>query len=452
MRKLAAVILAAGVGVRMKSPLAKVLHLVCGVPMVRHVASAVKELSASPVVVVVPPANGETIQKHVGGLADSYVIQEKPLGTGDALLRAVDLLRGFDGHLLVTCGDTPLLSSRVLEELLAFHLERKSKATILSTFLENPCGYGRIVRKGRRVVAIVEERDATPSQRKINEINAGTYVFSSREIFKVLPRISNRNAQKEFYLTDVIRLLTRKNLPVYAFPSSNPENVLGVNTRRELLQVNEIMQRRILDHHLNSGVSIIHPSTTLIAADVTIGEGTTIYPFTILEGGTTIGEHCAIGPGARIVRSHVASGTTVQYSILVEAEVGEGCQIGPFAYLRPESKLKKKVRVGNFVEIKKSTIGNSSKVPHLSYIGDATIGDAVNIGAGVITCNYDGKGKFPTFIEDEAFIGSNTNLRAPLRIGKGAVTGAGSVVTRDVEPYTLVVGVPARVVKKIEGH
>lgn len=436
MASLTAVVLAAGKGTRMKSRRPKVLHRVAGRPMLLHVLDAVQDAGAGRVIVVAG-FGLEDVRAVVDGRAE-VVCQAEQLGTAHALLQAEETLTGVDGDVLVVCGDTPLISGRTLADLVGCHREVDAKATVLTTCLDDPAGYGRIIRgPGGLVKKIVEQKDGAPEDLAVNEINTGVYCFDIDGLFASLREIGRQNRQGEYYLTDIVDLYAGRGWPVASWVAADSAMVMGINDRAQLAQAEQIIRRRILTGLMDEGVTIIDPATTFIDASVRIGPDTIVYPFTIIEGETLIGRECVIGPQARLVNSSLGDGVTFQYSVALETSVGNRTTVGPFAYLRPETRIGAGARIGDFVEIKKSAVGDGSKVPHLSYIGDAVIGSGVNVGAGTITCNYDGRRKSVTTIEDGAFIGSNTNLVAPVTVGRGAYIGAGSTITRDVPPKAL---------------
>lgn len=433
---LAAVILAAGKGKRMKSRLPKVLHRVCGRPMIWHVLSAVRALRPERIVVVVGHGGDEV--RRVVGEGVEMVLQEEQLGTAHALLQTEGRLGDFPGDIVVLCGDTPLVRSTTLADLVARHRSSGAAATLVTARLDDPTGYGRVLRgPAGRVLGIREEKDATGIERDIREVNAGIYCFSTGELFELLAGLTPDNEQGEFYLTDVVARMVERGLVVADYPLQDSQEILGVNDRRQLALVEGIMRRRILDRLMLEGVTVVDPGATYVNAGVRVGNDTVLYPFTFLEGETEIGCECHIGPGARLVDSKVGDRVTVQYSVVLESVIEEASQVGPFAHLRPGTHVGRRVRVGNFVEVKKSKLGEGSKVPHLSYIGDATVGGEVNVGAGTITCNFDGRHKWPTVIGEGAFIGSNVSLVAPVEVGPGATVAAGSTITRDVPPGAL---------------
>lgn len=426
-----AVILAAGQGTRMKSKLYKVLHPVCGKAMVQHVVDQVLHLQIKDVVAVIGHGS-EQVKAQLGNKV-KYVNQAEQLGTAHAVIQAKDLLDNKEGVTLVVCGDTPLIKSETLEALFKHHDETSAKATILTAVTQSPSGYGRIIRNNAgQVEKIVEHKDATDEERLITEINTGTYCFDNRALFHALNQVSNENAQGEYYLPDVIEILKKQNDIIAAFQTEDFEETLGVNDRVALAEAEKIMKRRINKFHMQNGVSIIDPENTYIEASVTIKEDTVIMPGTILSGNTAIDADCIIGPHTEIKNCAVGKNTVIKQSVAHDSKIGSEVNIGPFAHIRPQSNIDDEVKIGNFVEIKKASLGKGSKASHLSYIGDAKVGNDVNIGCGTITVNYDGKNKFLTTIEDGAFVGCNSNLIAPVTIGKGAYVAAGSTITEDV--------------------
>lgn len=426
-----AVILAAGQGTRMKSKQYKVLHPVCGKPMVQHVVDQVLQLGLEKLVTVVG-FGAEQVKAQIGDKSE-FAFQQEQLGTAHAVMQASHYLQDEDGVTLVVCGDTPLITAETMKALLEHHLATNAKATILTAVTEDPTGYGRIIRnRDGHVEKIVEHKDATEEERAIKEINTGTYCFDNKSLFEALRNVSNNNVQGEYYLTDVIEILKTKGEIVSAYQAHSFEETIGVNDRIALSRAEKIMRERINRKHMINGVTIIDPEHTYISLEAEIGRDTVIYPGTIIEGKTVIGEDCIIGPHSEIKNCSVGNGTTIRHSVAHDSEIGNDVTIGPFAHIRPSSKISDKVRIGNFVEIKKSTFGKGSKASHLSYIGDAEVGANVNLGCGSITVNYDGKNKYMTKIEDGAFIGCNANLIAPVTIGKGAYVAAGSTITDDV--------------------
>lgn len=426
-----AVILAAGQGTRMKSKLYKVLHPVCGKPMVQHVIDQIKKLQINQIVTVI--GHGAEMVKAELGEQCHYVIQEEQLGTGHAVLQARELLKDKQGTTLVVCGDTPLIKAETMEALFKHHEGTGAKATVLTAEADDPTGYGRIIRNESGLVEkIVEHKDATEEERLITEINTGTYCFDNQALFEALNKVTNDNVQGEYYLPDVIEILKKKGEVVSAYKTADFEETLGVNDRVALSEAEKIMRRRINKQHMQNGVTIIDPETTYIDADVVIGADTLIMPGTVIKGKTVIGSDCQIGPNSEIKNCHIGNATVIRQSVAYDSKVGANVNIGPFAHIRPESSILDDVKIGNFVEIKKAVFGKGSKASHLSYIGDAEVGSNVNIGCGSITVNYDGKNKYLTKIEDGVFVGCNSNLIAPVTIGKGAYVAAGSTITENV--------------------
>ncbi|QGP92068.1 Bifunctional protein GlmU [Neomoorella glycerini] len=430
MAETVAVILAAGQGKRMHSRLPKVLHRVAGRSLLEHVLAATRQAGIEDNIIVI--GHGAEEVRAALGPEQKYALQEQQLGTGHALAQARQAA-GEAATVLVLCGDTPLIRPATLSGLLHHHRATGAAVTILAARIADPTGYGRIIRDGQgQVKGIVEERDATPVEKAINEINTGIYCFAAAFLWPALARLKPDNDQGEYYLTDVVAMAVSQGLRVETLVAGDAGEVLGVNDRAQLAAAGAVWRRRINTALMLDGVTIIDPEATYIDVTVTIGKDTIIYPATFLEGHTIIGAGCSLGPGTTIRDSQVGDGSTVIHAVVLESTIGPGCQVGPFAYLRPGTVLEAGVKVGDFVEIKASRIGRGSKVPHLTYLGDATVGMGVNIGAGTITCNYDGRQKWPTIIEDGAFIGSNTNLVAPVRVGAGALVGAGSTITEDV--------------------
>lgn len=446
MERVRAVVLAAGKGKRMHSDLPKVLHLLCGQPLLTYVLDTL-DAAGIPHPLVVIGHEADSVRAVVGGRAEC-VEQREQLGTGHAVMQAVPHLEATDA-VLVLYGDTPLLEPATLQALLDLHRGSGAAATMLTAEPDDPRGYGRVVRREDGVVTrIVEEADATPEEARIREINAGTYVFEPAALREALAALRPDNTQGEYYLTDTVGWLLGRGRRVSALVGT-AEAAMGINSRRELAAAELAMRQRLLERLMDAGVTIIDPAATYVHAQVRVGRDTVIHPQSSLEGATVVGSRCTIGPQARLVDAVLADGVTVEASTVVGSEVGEGTSIGPYSRLRPGNRIGRFVEIGNYAEIKNSTIGDYTKVHHMSYLGDATLGARVNIGAGTVTCNYDGKGKYPTVIEDGAFIGSDSMLIAPVRIGRGAVTGAGSVVNKDVPPGGVAVGVPARVIKYV---
>lgn len=433
-----AVILAAGQGTRMKSKLYKVLHPVCGKPMVEHVVDNIQTLNVDRIVTIV--GHGAEKVKEQLGEKSEYVLQAEQLGTAHAVKQAEDILGSLEGTTLVVCGDTPLIRPETMKALFEHHEKQNAKATILTAYAENPTGYGRVLRDAEgKVSQIVEQKDATLEQQLVKEINTGTYCFDNKALFEMLKLVKNENAQGEYYLPDVIELLQKQGEIVSAYVCDNFDETLGVNDRVALAQAEEIMRNRINEAHMRNGVTIINPFTTTISADAIIGRDTVIQPGVVIEGETVIGEDCLIGPNSHIINSRVGNGTTVKHSVVQNSTIGDETAVGPFAHLRPDSELGNHVKIGNFVEVKKSTLGDDTKVSHLSYIGDAEVGDNVNIGCGSITVNYDGKNKYKTVIENNVFVGCNSNLIAPVTLRAGSFVAAGSTITNEVPEDALAI-------------
>jgi len=438
--KLAAVILAAGIGIRMKSAIPKVLHPVLGRPMLGYVLDAVSGLSPERSVVVV--GHGAEDVKEVFGTEDvSYAYQKEQLGTGHAANCARSELAKFKGTVLIINGDFPLVTSKSLKKLIRIHQTSGSELSVLTANVDDPSGYGRVVRDSNGDVdRIVEEKDAALEQRRISEINSGTYLVDSTVLWPLLKALKTKNKQGEYYLTDILEIARRRSLKVAGIVVPDSSEILGVNDRAQLSQIEHIMKTRVNGSLMKSGVTIIDPDATYISPDAHIGRDSIIYPGTHIYGRTNIGRNSTIGPHVWIEDAEIGSGVTVKASCYItNASISDEVTVGPFAHLRPDARILRGAKIGNFVEIKKSTVGTGSKVPHLSYVGDAVLGKGVNIGAGTITCNYDGFNKHETLISDDVFIGSDTMLVAPVKVGRGAVTGAGSTITKDVPEGALAI-------------
>lgn len=430
MRGLTTIILAAGFGKRMKSELPKVLHEVAAKPMVEHVIELGKRLGSEKVVCVVGHGK-EEVKAALMHKDVTFVEQLEQLGTGHAVKMADDYIH--EGQVLVLFGDTPLLTEETLSAFLDFHYREENVASLISTRFQDPTGYGRILRdSNNEFVKIVEQKDADEFVNAIREINSGIGVFDASRLKQALCALGNNNNQGEYYLTDVFEILKNAGEKVNAFVSDDADELMGVNDRVALALADTLMQKRLIDKHMRSGVTFIRPETSYIGADVSIGTDTIIYPNTFIKGKTTIGKFCEVGPSADINESQLMDRVSVKHSTLMKSYVGERSQIGPYAYLRPGSKIGKDVKIGDFVEVKNSIIGDGSKVSHLSYVGDGHVGENVNLGCGVIFVNYDGSEKHLTTVEDGAFVGCNSNLIAPVTIGKGAYVAAGSTITDHV--------------------
>ncbi|QTU83298.1 bifunctional UDP-N-acetylglucosamine diphosphorylase/glucosamine-1-phosphate N-acetyltransferase GlmU [Carnobacteriaceae bacterium zg-C25] len=433
-----AIILAAGKGTRMKSKLYKVLHPVCGKPMVEHVVKQVELAGADKIVTVVgygADAVKELLQDRV-----QYALQKEQLGTGHAVKQAKPMLANQEGVTIVLCGDTPLITERTIQEAMHFHHAQNAKATILTAIADDPTGYGRVVRdENGFVVKNVEHKDATTEELAIKEINTGTYVFDNALLFEVLEEVTNNNAQGEYYLPDVIELLKNRGEIVTAYQLSDFSESLGVNDRVALAQAQNIMQKRINREHMLNGVTLVDPDNTYIESRVVIGEDTVIEPGVFLKGKTRIGKNCFVSMNSEIIDSTLEDNVSVRSSSIEQSYIDKGADVGPMAHIRPNSRLGKRVHVGNFVEVKNSTIGDDTKMGHLTYIGDATLGERINIGCGTIIVNYDGKYKHHSTIGDDSFIGCNANIVSPVEIGQGAFIAAGSTITKDVPANALAI-------------
>ncbi len=452
-------VLAAGLGTRMRSNLAKVLHKIDGRPMVNHVCRTATALAPRKIYVVIGH-HGEDVKNAVLEELDTehaaFVWQKAQLGTGDAVNAAREFLENEDSTLLVLSGDVPMIRVETLAALVQQHRNHRGKGaacTILTVKLDDPSGYGRIVRdESGFFEKIVEQKDASPEEKNLREINSGIYCFDTKKLYAALSSVRNNNAQGEFYLTDVPALLRAAGEDVSLYHHTDSREVSGINNRMELSDMERVLCRRTISKMmLDYGVSFIDPKNTYISEDANIGRDTVIYPNVTIEGETLIGDGCTIRSGTRITNSHIGRGVEIlDNCVITDSEISNDCTVGPFAHLRGKAKMEEKSKVGNFVELKKTILGRGSKASHLSYLGDANIGEKTNIGAGTITCNYDGVNKHATNIGNHVKIGSDTMLVAPVKVGDGAVTGAGSVVTKDVPNDSLVVGAPAKVKRNLK--
>ena len=446
--------MAAGLGTRMKSNRAKVLHELGGSPLIAHVVRAAQALNPQAILVVVGHQAAEVERAAIAEVGDlaRAVLQAQQRGTGDAVESARSELENSDSLVLILSGDVPLIKPETLRKLIEHHNNAGAACTILSVRLENPTGYGRIIRDSNdSFQKIVEHRDATEEQRVVKEINSGLYCFEAKELYQALRKIEPANDQGEYYLTDVAEIILASGGKVSVYLHNDSREVSGINTRAELAEFENLIRRSAIRKlMIEDGVTFIDPSHAYISAEAQIGRDTIIYPNVTVEGKTVIGEGCVILSGARITNSRLGNNVVVKdHSIVVDSQLESNCAVGPFAHLRMNAVLEEKATVGNFVEVKKSRLKRGTKAMHLTYLGNATIGERTNIGAGTVTCNYDGKNKHETIIEDDVKIGSDTMLVAPVRVGARSMTGAGSVVTKDVPPDSLVAGVPAEVKKKI---
>lgn len=432
-----ALILAAGQGTRIKSDLPKVLHKVCGKEMVNHVIDTMRNAKIDDIDVIIGKG-AELVKEKTASRNISYSLQEEQLGTGHAVKCAIDFLKGKKGIVGVFAGDAPLIKPETVEKLFNTHIENNNSATLLSSIVEDPTGYGRIVRAGDEVLKIVEHKDCTEEELKINEMNAAIYCFDIESLLSSLEKLSNDNKQGEYYLTDVIGILKAEDKKVGAL-SIDYEETIGVNSRVQLAESEEILRKRINRRHMENGVTLMDPNTTYIGNDVEIGRDTIIYPGNVLEGKTKIGEGVTLYPNSRISNSIISNNVEIQSSVIIDSQVGEGTTVGPFAYIRPESVIGSHARIGDFVEIKKSNIGNNTKVSHLTYIGDAKVGENCNFGCGTVVVNYDGKKKNTTIIGNNSFIGCNANLVSPVTVEDNTYIAAGSTIVNNVKEGELAV-------------
>ena len=433
-----AIILAAGKGTRMKSKLYKVLHQVAGKAMVDHVLTQLEANHMDNIVTVVG-FGAENVEQALGERT-KYAVQKKQLGTGHAVMQAADLLSDLDGQTLVISGDTPLFKAATLQKLVDYHTAKKASATVLTSIAPDPTGYGRLVRNDIGIVEkIVEQKDATPEEQAIDEINTGVYCFDNKTLFDALKLLSNDNAQGEYYLTDVIGILKKRGDIVAAYRMADFDESMGVNDRIALAKANEIMRNRINTHWMEEGVTLLDPKTTYIDSDVKIGSDTVIEGGVTIKGNTVIGTDCYISAHSDIINSIIHDEVKITSSTLEDSEMHTGSDIGPYSHLRPASEIGENAHVGNFVEVKKSFIDKGTKVGHLTYVGDATLGKNINIGCGVVFINYDGTSKHHTNIGDHAFIGSNSNLIAPVNIAEDSFVAAGSTITDDTNKFDMAI-------------
>ncbi|AQR92843.1 bifunctional UDP-N-acetylglucosamine diphosphorylase/glucosamine-1-phosphate N-acetyltransferase GlmU [Clostridium saccharoperbutylacetonicum] len=433
-----ALVLAAGQGKRIKSDLPKVLHKVCGKEMLKHVIDSIRSADIADIDVIIGKG-ADLVKERTEDKKVSYSLQAEQLGTGHAVKCALEFLKGKKGVVGIFAGDTPLIKQSTIEKLFNEHIENQNSATILSAIVDDPTGYGRIVRgKSNEVLKIVEHKDCNEEELKINEMNSAIYCFDIELLVDALGKINNNNNQGEYYLTDVIEILKSNNKKVGAV-ITDFEETIGVNSRVQLAQAEEILRNRINLMHMENGVTLIDPKTTYIGSDVEIGKDTIIYPNNILEGNTKIGSNCLIYQNSRIVNSVIGEEVDIQASVILDSNIGDNTTVGPFAYIRPETTIGKHARIGDFVEIKKSTIGDGTKVSHLTYIGDAEVGAECNFGCGTVVVNYDGKNKNKTIIGDHSFVGCNANLVSPVTIHDNTYIAAGSTITSEVKEGELAV-------------
>ncbi len=433
------IVLAAGLGTRMKSGMSNALHPLAGQPLIAHVLEAVAGMETERVILVLGH-QADLVRKAVEGYDVEVVMQEQQLGTGHAVRQAAAAIEQAKGPVMVLCADTPLLRPATLQMLAGSHAKKRAAVTVMTARVDDPTGYGRIVRGKSGVQRIVEEKDATPAQRRITEVNTGIYCFEASFLLAALGGITNRNAQNEYYLPDAVALARKQRRRVEAVLCGDAGETMGINSRADLSRAERTLQLRTNMRWMSDGVTMLDPETVFIGPDASVGRDTVLYPCVRIEGTTTVGEGCTVYPGTRIVDSALGDQVTVRDSCLIErSHIADGASIGPFAHLRPESVIGSGAKIGNFVEVKKSFIGEGSKANHLAYVGDATVGRDVNIGAGVITCNYDGFRKHQTVIGDGVFVGSDAQLVAPVRIGSGAVVAAGATITHDVPSDALAI-------------
>ncbi len=436
---MAAVVLAAGKGTRMKSARSKVLHQICGQPLLRYPLQAAGQAGFTQLRVVVGH-QAEEVKQAFAGAEVEWVEQTEQLGTGHALLCAVESLKGFQGTLLLLCGDVPLLRAETLQQLQQYHAQQQAAVTVLTADMPNPTGYGRIIRDGEQILRIVEEKDADVEQKQISEINTGTYLFDAEFVFQALKNLNTDNAQGEYLLTDVIAAAVADGKKTRAICVSDPTEVMGINDRCQLAEAEALMRWRINTELMRSGVTMIDPTTVYVDATVEIGADTVLQPNVQLRGITKIGPNCLVDTGVVVLDSTVAAGSHLKAgSVIEESEIGPDCNIGPMAHLRPGTELAGKNKIGNFVETKKARLAEGSQSSHLTYIGDAEVGRNVNFGCGTITCNYDGVKKHKTTIEDDVFIGSDVQLVAPVTVGRNSLIAAGTTVTKNVPADSLAI-------------
>ncbi len=447
MEEVSAIILAAGEGKRMKSKKSKVLHEVCGKPIIRWVLDAVKQSGIKHSVIVVGH-QADKIKAYMEGEAE-FALQEEQLGTGHAVIKAEALVKGKQEYVIILSGDAPLIKTETIKNALECHIKESNVATILTANLDDATGYGRIIRNDEgKVIKIVEDKDASDDEKLVKEINSGIYCFTTKYLYESLAKINNSNSQKEYYLTDTIEILLNDSLKVGAVRVKDSSELLGINNRIQLAQAEKIMRKRIVDYHMENGVTIINPEDTYINADVSIGTDTIIYPGCIIEGLSKLGVETIIGPNSHIINSVIGDNVRIQNSVLLNSHIDRNAQIGPFAYLRPDSIIGKEVKIGNFVEIKNARVGDGTKVPHLTYIGDADLANNINIGCGCITVNYDGEEKHKTIIKNNAFIGCNSNLVSPVIINEDTFIAAGSTITEDVPKGSMAIARSRQTIKE----
>ena len=430
------VILAAGMGTRMKSKMPKVLHKVCGKPLSKWVIDASKAAGADKVCAVVGH-KAETVKEVLGDVCE-FALQAEQKGTGHAVMQAIDVIKNSKGEVVILNGDTPLITAETLNKAIEYHKNNGNQATVITAILDDATGYGRIVRDNDgSVLKIVEQKDASEEEKKINEVNSGMYVFDAQVLVYALDKITPNNAQGEYYLTDTLEILLSAGKKIGGYAISDNDEIRGINDRVQLNEAEKIMQKRINEYHMRNGVTMRNPESVYIEDGVEIGNDTEICQNVTIKSGTKIGSDCVIGSGSMLDRAVIHDGVDVLSSVILESEVDEGTHVGPFAYIRPNCHVGKEVKVGDFVELKNSNIDDGTKISHLTYIGDSDVGKRVNFGCGTVTCNYDGKKKYRTTIGDDCFVGCNTNFVSPINVGDGVYIAAGSTITEDIPENSL---------------
>ena len=430
------VILAAGMGTRMKSKMPKVLHTVCGKPLSKWVIDASKAAGADKVCAVVGH-KAETVKEVLGDVCE-FALQAEQKGTGHAVMQAIDVIKNSKGEVVILNGDTPLITAETINKAIEYHKNNGNQATVITAILDDATGYGRIVRDNDgSVLKIVEQKDASEEEKKINEVNAGRYVFDAQSLVYALDKITPNNAQGEYYLTDTLEILLSAGKKIGGYAISDNDEIRGINDRVQLNEAEKIMQKRINEYHMRNGVTMRNPESVYIEDGVEIGNDTEICQNVTIKSGTKIGSDCVIGSGSMLDRAVIHDGVDVLSSVILESEVDEGTHVGPFAYIRPNCHVGKEVKVGDFVELKNSNIDDGTKISHLTYIGDSDVGKRVNFGCGTVTCNYDGKKKYRTTIGDDCFVGCNTNFVSPINVGDGVYIAAGSTITEDIPENSL---------------
>lgn len=430
------VILAAGMGTRMKSKMPKVLHKVCGKPLSKWVIDASKAAGADKVCAVVGH-KAEMVKEVLGDVCE-FALQAEQKGTGHAVMQAIDVIKNSKGEVVILNGDTPLITAETINKAIEYHKNNGNQATVITAILDDATGYGRIVRDNDgSVLKIVEQKDASEEEKKINEVNSGMYVFDAQSLVYALDKITPNNAQGEYYLTDTLEILLSAGKKIGGYAISDNDEIRGINDRVQLNEAEKIMQKRINEYHMRNGVTMRNPESVYIEDGVEIGNDTEICQNVTIKSGTKIGSDCVIGSGSMLDRAVIHDGVDVLSSVILESEVDEGTHVGPFAYIRPNCHVGKEVKVGDFVELKNSNIDDGTKISHLTYIGDSDVGKRVNFGCGTVTCNYDGKKKYRTTIGDDCFVGCNTNFVSPINVGDGVYIAAGSTITEDIPENSL---------------